>query len=238
MTSERYCAVIGASGAIGSEFVRQYCKRGYTVHAFSRKSQEPSTKHVVHITMDMESDERIKQSLQAMDGIGYDCVIVATGVLHSEGMFPEKSMKALHVEQMARYFHVNTIIPSLIGKHFLPMLTKNRRAIFVALSARVGSISDNQLGGWYSYRSSKAALNMMLKTFAIEVGRYNKRAIVIGLHPGTVDSQLSQPFQQHVPEHQLFTPEFSVKNMCTVIDQCSVADSGGVFAWDGSGIDP
>ena len=135
-------------------------------------------------------------------------MLIASGVLHdaAAGIAPEKSWRALDAAAMARVFAVNTIGPSLIAKHFLPLLARDRRVIFAALSARVGSISDNRAGGWHAYRASKAALNMMIKGLAIELARRNPAALCVGLHPGTVDSPLSAPFQRNVPAAELFTP--------------------------------
>jgi NAD(P)-dependent dehydrogenase (short-subunit alcohol dehydrogenase family) len=120
----------------------------------------------------------------------------------------------------------------------LPLLPKDRRAVFAALSARVASISDNRLGGWHSYRASKAALNMLLKNFAIELGCTHKQAVVAGLHPGTVDSDLSKPFQSNLPDGQLTRPNDAARNLLDALDGLSPADSGGVFAFDGSQIEP
>ena len=135
-------------------------------------------------------------------------------------------------------FFVNTILPSIIAKHFIPKLSKNNQSILAFMSARVGSISDNKLGGWYAYRASKSALNMMIKNLSIEVGRKNKNAILVGLHPGTVNSKLSKPFQSNVPEKKLFTPDQSVNYLLQVLSKLKNEDSGKIFAWDGSEILP
>ena len=148
-----------------------------------------------------------------------DLVIVTNGILHDGEMMPEKSLRDLSSEKFYRIFEVNTIIPALIAKYFLPKLNKKERSIFVALSARVGSISDNKLGGWYSYRASKAALNMIIKNASIEVGRKNKQAIILGVHPGTVDSNLSKPFQRNISSERLFTPEYSAEKILDVLNQ-------------------
>ena len=160
-------------------------------------------------------------------------VLVATGVLH-EGEDPERSYRMVTAEHLLRDYRVNTVGPTLVARHFLPLLPRDRRAIFAALSARVGSISDNRLGGWHSYRASKAALNMILRNLAIELARSHPQAIVAGLHPGTVRTGLSQPFQRGVPPEKLFTPEYSAGRLVSVLDGLAPADSGGVFAWDGT----
>ena len=126
---------------------------------------------------------------------------------------------------------------ALVGKSFLPLLDNKNPSVFGFLSARVGSISDNNLGGWHAYRASKASLNMLIKNFAIELARTNKFAKVIGLHPGTVDTELSKPFQKNVPENKLFTPQFSADAMINVVDRLKEGDSGSVFAFDGSKIE-
>ena len=128
-------------------------------------------------------------------------------------MTPEKSLRELSAEKFARAFAINATGPALSAKHFLPKLARDRRAVFAALSARVGSISDNRLGGWYAYRASKSALNMILKTAAIETARRAPQAIVIGLHPGTVDSKLSKPFQENVTPGKLFRPEDAARKV-------------------------
>jgi NAD(P)-dependent dehydrogenase (short-subunit alcohol dehydrogenase family) len=124
----------------------------------------------------------------------------------------------------------------LVAKHFLPLLARDRKSVFAALSARVGNISDNRLGGWHAYRASKAALNMLLRTLSIELARANPRAMYVGLHPGTVDTTLSAPFQATVPEGKLFTPEFAAARLLEVLDRLEPVDSGNVIAWDGQQI--
>jgi len=123
-----------------------------------------------------------------------------------------------------------------VAKHLLPLLRRDHKAVFAALSARVGSIGDNQLGGWYGHRASKAALNMMICSLAIELARRNPAAVSAGLHPGTVDSDLSWPFQRGVPAERLFSPEHAAAQLLTVIDRLTAQSSGLLFAWDGSEI--
>lgn len=168
---------------------------------------------------------------------GIRLVFVATGLLHDgDGVQPEKALRALDPGVMARNFAVNASGPALVLKHFAPLLPRQGKAVFAAISARVGSISDNRLGGWYSYRASKAALNMMLKTAAIELGRTRKDLVVLGLHPGTVDTALSKPFQSNVSESKLFSPEQSAHYMLDVIDKATPSASGSVIAWDGQAV--
>ena len=137
---------------------------------------------------------------------------------------------------MARSFSVNAIGPALVAQAFLPLMAKDNKTVFAALSARVGSISDNRLGGWYSYRASKAALNQYLRTAAIEQRRRWPQCVVVGLHPGTVDTPLSKPFQKNVPKDGLFTPSQSAERLLDVIDRLQPADTGHLFAYDGNRI--
>ena len=161
-------------------------------------------------------------------------VIVASGILHDGAhLQPEKSWRDLSGPAMETAFRLNTIGCALVAKHFLPLMARNRKVAFAALSARVGSIQDNQLGGWYAYRASKAALNMMIKTLSIELARRNPNALCVALHPGTVDTRLSKPFQKGVPEEKLFSAAFSARCLLSVLDGLSPADTGGLYAWDG-----
>ncbi len=164
--------------------------------------------------------------------------VLPTGVLYTDSIRPEKTMRQVDAEAMLHVLNINTVGPVLVAKHFLPRLRKDSRSAFAALSARVGSIGDNRLGGWLSYRSSKAALNMALKTLAIEHKRTHPLSTIIGLHPGTVDTELSAPFQRGVPEGKLFSPDYSAECLLGVIDEATPADTGRVFAWDGAVVEP
>ena len=134
--------------------------------------------------------------------------------------------------------YLNTVGPALIAKHVLPLMPREGRSVFAALSARVGSIGDNRLGGWHSYRASKAALNMLVRNFAIEMGRTHKKAAIVGLHPGTVDTELSEPFQKGLPEGQLTDAVEAARNLLRVLDGVSPEDSGEVFDWKGERVVP
>ena len=169
-----------------------------------------------------------------------DLVIVATGLLHdaSSGVRPEKSWRALDADAMRRTFAINTIGPALVAKHVLPLLPRDRRTVFAVLSARVGSISDNRLGGWHGYRASKAALNQIIKCLAIELAPRWPHAVCVGLHPGTVDTGLSRPFQANVAEAKLFTADQSAAHLLHVIAGLTPGQSGCVFDWAGQEIAP
>jgi NAD(P)-dependent dehydrogenase (short-subunit alcohol dehydrogenase family) len=190
------------------------------------------------LTFDFTDEESLVAAAQALQEVGpFDLILVATGLLQGEGISPEKNMRALTSDGLAKSFESNVIGPAMSAKYLVPLLRRDSKAVFATLSARVGSISDNRLGGWYAYRASKAALNMILKTLSIEVGRRFKNQLIIGLHPGTVDTNLSKPFQGNVPEGKLFTPEYSAGKLLEVVDGLSAADSGNLYDWAGERIE-
>jgi hypothetical protein len=165
--------------------------------------------------------------LLAVTGLVPRFVVVATGVLHDGDCAPEKSWLDLESHSLERLFAVNAIGPALVMKHFLPLLPRQGRTVFAALSARVGSIGDNRLGGWYGYRASKAALNQLLHTAAIELRRRRPEAICVAIHPGTVNTRLSAPYAGNAREVQ--TPAVAARRLLTVLDRLTPADSGGFF---------
>jgi len=229
-------AIIGASGGIGAALTRQLAEQPTIerVLAFSRSPAEFGHPRVQTGHIDLENEDTIAAAAEtARESGGAQIVIVTAGLLHDGAIQPEKSWRALDAEQLTRSFQINAIGPALTAKHFLPLFPRSGPAIFAALSARVGSIGDNRIGGWYGYRASKAALNMILRNLAIELGRKRGEAICVGLHPGTVDTGLSKPFQSHTPPEKLFTPDYSASRLLSVLDGLTPADSGGVFAWDG-----
>lgn len=224
--------VFGASGGIGHAFVEQLRAQPGCgeVLAASRSAPAPWNFRL--------EDEASIAAVAAAAGAGgpLDLVIVATGVLQAPGLTPEKSWRALDPEALSRSFAVNTIGPALIAKHTLGLLRRDAKSVFACLSARVASIEDNRLGGWHGYRASKAALNMLVRNFAIELRQRNPRAVCLALHPGTVDTALSAPFQAGVDPAKLQTPERSVSALLRVIDGVGPADSGRLIAWDGATI--
>jgi NAD(P)-dependent dehydrogenase (short-subunit alcohol dehydrogenase family) len=165
-------------------------------------------------------------------------LIYAAGLLHhpDHPTLPEKKLEDLDWAAMSEVFAVNTLGPAMVLKHCLPLMDREGRAVLAVISARVGSIGDNQLGGWYSYRASKAALNQIMRTAAIEARRRHPNLILTALHPGTTDTALSAPFQKRVPEGKLFSPAFSAERLLAVMDGLTEEDSGGFRAWDGVGI--
>lgn len=232
-------AVIGASGGLGSAFVRLFDadERVKTVYAFSRTTVAGSDK-VMPYSIDVAAEESIEKAAQLTSRDGpLDIVLVTSGILHDgEALQPEKSMRELDAHKLQQVYAINAIGPALVAKHFLPQLRRDHKSVFAALSARVGSITDNRLGGWAAYRASKAALNMLIKTVAIEHARRMPRSIVVSLHPGTVATRLSKPFSRRVPESQVQMPLDAASNLLRVIDSLTPGDSGGFFAWDGSSI--
>lgn len=190
----------------------------------------------------MDCDARDERALAALAAeLGRTCehlhlVISTLGILHQDGTKAEKSLAQLDLAALQASFASNAFAPILLLKHLLPLLRK-APSTFAALSARVGSIGDNRLGGWYSYRASKAALNQLLHTASIELRRLNPASTVLALHPGTTDTALSRPFQGNVPAGKLFDPAFAAQCVIEQVRRLGPADSGGFWAWDGRAIE-
>jgi len=236
--------VIGFSSTIGRAMTQQLLDRGWTVLGFSRRPVDLYHDNLHRMTIDFTDETSIEMAagfardIMASQKRTIDLILETAGMLHTDNIKPEKSLRDINMDAFLKVFQVNTFGPALVMKHFLPLLPRKKKTIFAALSARVGSISDNRLGGWYVYRASKAALNMLIRNAAIETGRRNKDAIIVGLHPGTVDSPLSKPFQSAVPEGKLFTANYSADRLLSVLDTLTPQDSGALFAWDGQRISP
>ena len=230
-------AIFGASGGIGAALGARLALSGRCDRIYLGARNLPVAKYsgAAPFTFDLTDELSIAEASAKIGEDGpLDLVVVATGMLHREDLpMPEKSWRAINADAMAAQFAINTIGPALIAKHMLPLLRRDARSVFAALSARVGSIGDNRLGGWHSYRASKAALNMLVRNFAIELETRNPEALAVAIHPGTVDTALSAPFQRGVPKGQLFTPDHSAAQILDVIDRLTAADSGGLFAWNG-----
>jgi NAD(P)-dependent dehydrogenase (short-subunit alcohol dehydrogenase family) len=165
-------------------------------------------------------------------------VVNCAGILHGgpQALAPEKRLADVRADALATSFAVNAFGPLLVAKHFEQLLSHRDRAVFASISARVGSIGDNRLGGWYAYRGAKAAQNMFTRTLAIEWARSRRNVACVALHPGTTDTDLSRPFQANVPPAKLFSTERTVRQLLAVIDRLTPADSGRFLAWDGSEI--
>ncbi len=224
-----YRAVVaGSTGGIGASVV-------------AHLDNDPNCGEVISLSrgtdpaIDFADEATILRAAQSVSNDGeIHLFFCATGFLSDEETSPEKSLREIDPASMARLFCINSIGPALLMKHFCPLMSRRQRSIFAAVSARVGSISDNALGGWYSYRASKAALNMLIKGAAIELARNRDQSICVGLHPGTVDTGLSSPF---VKGRKVQQPGQSAKAMLKVLDSLSPVNSGQLFAYDGSRID-
>lgn len=240
--------ILGASQGIGLGFVRHFLAEGKIVHATYRDRQSATplfalaahnpNLHICALDITDESQiinylATIAQTLQ-IDRSHLCHVINCIGILHQGDVQPEKSLRQINPDHLLTYFQVNSMASILLAKHLVPLIKTSDRTVFATLSAKVGSITDNQLGGWYGYRASKAALNMFMKTIALEYRRTCKTTIVAVLHPGTTDTQLSQPFQRNVPAEKLFSIDRTVSQLCQVMNGLTIAESGEFFSWDGT----
>ncbi len=213
--------VFGASGGIGQ--------------AFSRFLEDKlGSENVVNVSrsfdgFEISDEEKILKFSESIEG-SFSLIINATGVLQTTEEGPEKTINVVKQKSMIDMMTINAIGPALLLKNFSKKLDKTKFSVFVNLSARVGSITDNRLGGWISYRSSKAALNQIIKTSSIEINRRNKNAICVGLHPGTVKTRFTEKFQNTT---ETISPDESVKMMMKVVENLSVDDNGYCFAYDG-----
>jgi NAD(P)-dependent dehydrogenase (short-subunit alcohol dehydrogenase family) len=220
--------VFGATGGIGAAFVRRLVTSGTfePVIGASRHSQP---------AFDLTDEASIAAVVQAAAAQApLRLVIDATGFLHDEQQGPEKSLRDLDAAKLARNFALNAIGPALIMKHVLPLLPADGKSVFATLSARVGSIGDNHLGGWYGYRASKTALNQLMRTAAIETRRRRPNAICVSLHPGTVNTGLSSPFAKDGLDVQ--TPDQSAARLLQVIENLQPSDHGSFFDHHGKTI--
>jgi len=243
--------VQGASRGIGFELVAQLLRRqpdGRVIATCRRpadaaelqalKSEYPERLRLIEL--DVQKESTIAAAAEAVAGETKELQLIlnVAGVLHGAGFSPEKKLGHVQPESLRHAFEVNAFGPLLVAKHFHGFLRHGRPSVFASLSARVGSISDNRLGGWYAYRGSKAAQNMFTKNISIELARVAPHAIVVGLHPGTVDTDLSKPFQSNVPEKQLLPPRESVAALLQVIESLDREDSGKIFDFRGKEITP
>ncbi|MEM9435868.1 MAG: SDR family NAD(P)-dependent oxidoreductase [Pseudomonadota bacterium] len=213
--------IIGASGGIGAALANELDSRGLSLTGLSRRD------HGFDVT-DPASVE------DALSGLGpFDLVMIATGKLYGAGQGPEKSLRALTAEAMEDQFRVNTIGPALVLRHLPKLLPRDGASYCGVLSARVGSIGDNRLGGWYSYRASKAALNQIVRGASVELARTHKEARLIALHPGTVATRFTSGFQGH----DKITPEESAKRLIEVLTARSASETGTFWDWKGEPIE-
>ncbi len=223
--------ILGASGGIGAALAAAVEAGGHhaVVHRVSRSADG------FDIT-DPAALEALTRRVAA--GPPPTLILVATGVLREGGRGPERALRELDADGLARQFAVNATGPALALKALLPLMPRDRRAVAAALSAKVGSISDNRLGGWYGYRASKAALNQLVRTASVELARTHPQAVCVALHPGTVATALSAPFTGRREPGELFSPAESAGKLLAVLDGLTPTDSGRLWSWDGREIAP
>jgi NAD(P)-dependent dehydrogenase (short-subunit alcohol dehydrogenase family) len=212
--------IIGAGGGLGAALADAADTRGASVVRLSRPA------------IDAARPETIAAAAATV-GDGLSHVIVASGLLHDAGRGPERDWRQIDADWMLENFRVNAVLPALVARYFLPLLRRQAPAVMAVLTARVGSIADNRLGGWHSYRASKAAANQLVKTLSVELARKNPAAAIVALHPGTVDTPLSRPFQRNVPEGRLFPAGQAAGQLWRVIDGLGPADTGRFLDWAG-----
>ncbi len=212
--------IIGASGGIGSALAVELAAGGVEVTGLSRSRD----------ALDLTDEATIADGLGALVG-PFDMVFVTTGALELDGRGPEKAISGVTAEALVAQFRLNAIGPMLVLKHALGLLPRDRRAVFAALSARVGSIGDNRLGGWHGYRASKAALNQLIHGAAIEMARTHPQAIAVCLHPGTVATRFTA---KYAAGRQVVAPEEAARNLIGVVRALRPDQSGGFFDYSGA----
>jgi NAD(P)-dependent dehydrogenase (short-subunit alcohol dehydrogenase family) len=243
VTNQEAALVVGASGGIGAAVLQCYLQdtRFAQVIAVSRS---PCPEHFSHYHERLhwlpsdyseESIASITHTLAAK-GIALRCIVICNGILHNGDLQPEKALEKVSSEAMATVFAANVIVPALWVSHLARQLQRPARCTIAVLSARVGSISDNHLGGWYSYRTAKAALNMFLQTAAIEYARRAPGVKLMAFHPGTTDTPLSRPFQKSVPVGKLFAPAFVAQRLVALLEETEPDGKLSFLDWDGKTI--
>lgn len=233
--------VVGVSGGVGRALASALLRHHPDTRlvGLGRRPPEPplESPDSIFLDIDITREDDIARAAEAIDALGTPTrIVIATGLLHAPGLAPERALRDIRPEALARLFEVNAIGPALIAKHLAPRMPRDRPALIAALSARVGSLSDNRLGGWYGYRASKAALNMMIATLAVELRRTHPLGVCVALHPGTVRTPLSAPFVAGQPGRKTLAPEEAAQALVAVMDGLGPADSGRFLAWDGAPI--
>ena len=248
-SNETHCLIQGASRGLGLALTRTLLstRENTSVTAACRNPERSSSldelktvfgRRLTTLALDVTKETSVVEaSSRLSEGINrLDMIINCAGILHDQALQPERRLSEIDPTNLERYFAINSIGPLLVAKHFSKFFDRKDRAVLANLSARVGSIEDNRLGGWYGYRGSKAAQNMFTRNLAIELARKHRGIICVALHPGTVDTELSQPFQSRVPPEQLFSADRAAAQLLDVIDNLDTSDNGGFFAWDGEKI--
>ncbi|MTJ00923.1 SDR family NAD(P)-dependent oxidoreductase [Idiomarina piscisalsi] len=230
--------ILGAGGGLGKALTNaltaEYPEE--TIVTVSRQALEAPGERIQRIQVKDYSEDALNTLVDDFQsqGLKLTGLISTIGMLHDDDTFPEKKLGDLSEANLRKLFDVNAIQPILALKSFRSVLDRKHTTFWVQLSAKVGSIEDNYLGGWYAYRASKAALNMLLKTASIELKRTHKRLVVAAIHPGTTDTALSKPFQSRIPDEKLYTPELSAKRILKVINEIQPEDTGKLWHWDGT----
>ncbi|MCW4151222.1 SDR family NAD(P)-dependent oxidoreductase [Halomonas sp. 18H] len=239
---EKFTAVvIGANGGIGNAIVNTLLGNSQIgrLIAVSRAPFHSNQPDVESVVADVSTSSGREVLSQHLNGRPIHLLFNAMGILHDQasGIQPEKRLEQLNEDTIAHVMHINAVTPALLLSSLKPCLQGKHPSIIASLSARVGSIGDNGYGGWYSYRASKAAHNMLMKTAAVELSRLNKQSIVLCLHPGTTDTTLSKPFQARVPPEKLFHPAFVADQLISVIAKRTPEDTGSFWDWAGEPIE-
>lgn len=235
-THQLHAIVVGSSGGIGRGLCEDLLKRSNVVKVtgLSRSPTEINHENFTAHQIDIIDEASIIEAVSSIEEA--QLIIIATGILHDEDMMPEKSLSNISMKNLQRAFDINTIGPALLIKHLSKKMATHQPSFLVALSAKVGSISDNLLGGWYGYRASKAALNMIIKTASIEVQRFHPNHVVMALHPGTVTTDLSNPFTTNYPKEKLIDPAGAAERLLNTLDTLGPANNGHLINWDGTRI--
>ncbi len=235
--------VQGASRGLGLAFVEQLLARGRVRVVATARSPERSAQlmaraecsgpRLLCVPLDVTDESSIEAAAERIGSAfpRLDLLVNCAGLLHDAALRPEKRLEQVDPERLRRLFDVNAIGPLLVARHFLPLLTHGDRAVVANVSARVGSIEDNRIGGWYGYRASKAAQNMFTRTLAIELHRRAPAVVCVALHPGTVETDLSAPFRRGVPPERRFAPKRAAERLLDVIDSLGPEDSGSFLDW-------
>jgi NAD(P)-dependent dehydrogenase (short-subunit alcohol dehydrogenase family) len=227
--------LIVGSGGIGQAFAKQSNARNPEIRVLQTKRVASGDRPILLDLTDAQTYQPCIEQLKAL-GFNPSRIIFSQGLLHNEIQRPEKSLREMDLDWMTQVMQVNALGPMAFLAQLMRLIPRQSELQIAFLSARVGSISDNQLGGWYGYRASKAALNMLIKTLSIELSRTHPKVQLLALHPGTTDTELSKPFQARVPEGKLFTSTFAASALLDVMESARGGSSGQFLAWDGSTI--
>ena len=238
ISSVRSALVTGASSGIGKALCHQLLERGITVTGVSRSTTDSElleNKLFRHVKADLSVEDDVRKITENFGDEDFvpDLVINAAGFLHNSDRKPERQLKEFDPEFFLDNIKANTLPTALLAKHLFPFLRKKSLSAFITVTAKVGSISDNRMGGWHSYRASKAAANMMLKNISLEFQRMNCNSICLAIHPGTTVTPLSEPFTKNF-RLKLHTPKETARNILSVIEGKTLKSSGGFYSWDGS----